>query len=192
MISLDLSTLPNFVRPELLLHPLIPPALYGVNPRTIKGKDAWDITRREAYKANNYCCWACGVYQLDTPSGRLDAHEAYRYIYGSHKAFLAEVVGLCRRCHQFIHWGRLAATNRGAVIRVLSRGLTLLHEAGLPLARNQYHYLITHEWHHKLPAFMEGDKPKLSVGLPKEDFMATGWKLMLDGKEYDGNSNYTS
>lgn len=95
---------PKFVYPYLLLHPQIPKPLHGVNPRTILGEAWWNEKRKEAYKENNYCCWACGSSERQP----LEAHECYEinYIMGSAK--LVQIVALCDLCHAFIHKGRIA------------------------------------------------------------------------------------
>jgi len=139
-INIRVSTKPNFTRPKLLLHPPIPSQLRGVNPRTIKGQEWWDVVRRQAYGKNNYCCWACGMYCLDTP-GPLEAHECYNYDYGTYKASLKEIVALCCKCHSFIH-GRFRSMSEG--LETLRYGLEILNTAGLPLPYLQlrfYRYL---------------------------------------------------
>jgi hypothetical protein len=105
MFQLNLTDKPlHPSRPVLLLHPSVPKYLSGVNPRTIKSKDWWDLVRKEVYKANNYHCEACGVYQLDALyKPYLDAHETYVYDYEKFEARPGEIVALCRACHWFIH-----------------------------------------------------------------------------------------
>jgi len=95
---------PKFTRPELLRHGQIPAPLASVAPRTIEGQEWWDVVRKQAYQANNYCCWACG----EKEEGPLEAHEAYDIDYERGTSTFIEVVALCSRCHQFIHIGRAA------------------------------------------------------------------------------------
>ena len=135
MISLDLGAGPRFTKPELLLHPSIPPKLHGVNPRTIRGEEWWDATRKAAYAANNYHCEACGVHQLDAEYKQvLEAHECYEYDVSTYTAKMVSVVALCLSCHQFIHWGRLSKVKgRTYLKKIILRGLDILYLAGQPL-----------------------------------------------------------
>lgn len=99
---------PNFIRPELLLHPNIPKPLHGVNPRSILGDSWWNDVRQKAYKENNYCCWACGISKQDAKYHQwLEAHESYDINYSIGEVTLSEIVALCHSCHNFIHNGRM-------------------------------------------------------------------------------------
>lgn len=101
---------PIFVRPDLLLHPNIPKPLHGVNPRSIKGDAWWDKTRKEVYKKNNNCCFACGVHRYDAKYHQwLEAHESYEINYETGEVKLIEIVALCHSCHNYIHDGRMKA-----------------------------------------------------------------------------------
>ncbi|GAF78744.1 unnamed protein product, partial [marine sediment metagenome] len=139
-IDVDFSELkPNFIRPELLQHPNIPKSLAGVNPRTIMGKEWWDILRRATYEVNNYHCFACGVPAADAILNQwLEAHECYEYQWRKKILKYKEVVALCYSCHNFIHSGRLshlyldARIGREEARSILLHGLRLLHKAGLP------------------------------------------------------------
>jgi len=134
MVSLDLSeTLICPLRPELLLHHTIPPSLYGVNPRTIRGREWWDVVRREAYAKNNYHCEACGIYQLDAKYfQRLEAHECYTFDTNTCTATFIEVVALCHSCHAYIHRAQLLAQRkRSRYEAILAHGIKVLSDAGL-------------------------------------------------------------
>ena len=99
-----------FVQPELLLHGNIPKPLHGLNPRTILGKDWWDIQRQRAYKKNNYYCWACGVHRGDAKYHRwLEAHEIYDINWEIGRSIYKGCCALCHSCHNYIHSGRLTA-----------------------------------------------------------------------------------
>ncbi len=93
----------------LLLHPSLPPALHGTNPRTVLKKKKpgwWDKVRKEAYAKHDYRCWACGSHKYDEGSfGRdvLDAHEYYNIDFTSCIITLHKIVALCPQCHAFIH-----------------------------------------------------------------------------------------
>lgn len=109
-MNFSLDTSPKFIRPDLLCEPPLPVGLHRLNPRSIKGKEWWDIVRFEAYNRNNWCCWACGVHTTEALFyNRLEAHEkfSYKYSFKHGQAFLDEVVALCHACHNFIHTGRL-------------------------------------------------------------------------------------
>lgn len=99
---------PNFKRPELLMAVGIPEPLWGVNPRTIRGKAWWDERRKKAYEANNFCCHACGVHRFDAAyKQHLEAHEVYETNWKEASLEFVEVVALCNACHSYVHRGRL-------------------------------------------------------------------------------------
>lgn len=125
------STEPKVVRPELLTHPHIPSSMAGVNPRTILGREWWDVVRKQAYLANNYNCCACGGNPSDRP---LDAHEVYRFDYVDKTMTFVEVVALCKDCHAFIHSGCLHALHgrkKKAVRHIICDRTAMLVQSGL-------------------------------------------------------------
>ncbi len=86
----------------------LPEPLWGVNPRSIKGKKWWDEMRKKAYAENNYTCWACGVHRLDAAyKQHLEAHEVYEIDFEAGKMTFIEIVALCPACHSFVHSGRM-------------------------------------------------------------------------------------
>lgn len=94
-------------RPRLLLHGSIPRPMHGVNPRSIMGKEWWDVERKKAYLHNNNYCHACGVYKRDAKLFQwLEAHEIYDIDYDKCRMKFKGVVALCHCCHAVVHSGR--------------------------------------------------------------------------------------
>ena len=180
MVTLTLSTKPKFTRPELLLHPSVPKILSGVNPRTIKGKEWWDVVRKQVYRGNNFCCFACGVYQLDAVyAPLLDAHETYTYDYEKFEAYPGEIVALCRACHWFIHWRRVRQWKIKK--EVVIRGLRLLADVGQPVPYWQHRLASNYNWH-----WGEERYPDLQVQEKLEQkLLSYEWVLVLDGVKYN-------
>lgn len=168
----------KFKRPELLRAPQIPAPMSGVNPRTIMGSGWWDKKRKEAYRKNNYHCFACGV-----PGRRamfrpfLEAHECYDINYIKGRMRLKEVVALCHACHSFIHIGRLnGRLQRGEVgieyaQAICTHGYTVLREAGLEP------WWTTRLLIEGIPP--EREEPGTVVGVHWEE-----WRLVLSGRLY--------
>jgi hypothetical protein len=181
MVQLNLAVKPKFTRPELLLHPSVPKYLSGVNPRTIKGQEWWDVVRKGVYAENNFCCWACGVYQLDAVYEQfLDAHETYTYDYEEFEARPGEVVALCQVCHWFIHFRRV----RYLHIRkeVVIRGLRLLADVGSPVPYWQHRLAVNYGWQwgeERYPNLVVQEKP-----FEQQKLLSGKWKLVLEGIRY--------
>lgn len=121
------------ITPWYLTHPNIPKPLHGVNPRTIFGKEWWDIERRKAYAVNDYRCWACGVPKSQAKYHHwLEAHEHYYIYYEQGIVDFIELIALCHSCHNFIHSGRMYALlkkgemSKAKVLDILMHGFDLL------------------------------------------------------------------
>ena len=185
---------PFFVKPEALQHPTIPGSLFGVNPRTIKGQEWWDVVRKAAYAENNHCCWACGKHTSQL-SGPLEAHEEYGYDFKAKLLTYRKAVALCKRCHQFIHKGRLYNFVKKKRISVkeaeatFRHGIQVLEEASLLLPWTLYP--IARLWRS-----VRGARLSLPSGLLRyqpppiyaETLTLGGWKLILDDEEYTKRS----
>lgn len=100
---IDFDPKPDFIRPEILCSPQIPPPMWGVAPRTVNGEEWWNNERKYAYERNNHCCWACGAH------APLAAHEVFEIDFMERRMTFKEVTALCEDCHNFIHLGRSAA-----------------------------------------------------------------------------------
>lgn len=113
-------------RPSLLGSPNIPQPLHGINPRSIAGKQWWDVQRRKAYTKSSYCCSACGVHMsLALYHQWLEAHEDYNINWKTGQVSLREIVALCHACHNFIHSDRLKEMTKKKAKEILTRGLSL-------------------------------------------------------------------
>lgn len=126
------------LRPELLTHSTIPKALHGVNPRSIKGREWWDKTRKEAYRKNDNKCWACDLPASQSSKRKsLEAHENYDINYITGRVTLKEITALCSKCHNFIHSQRLwslfvkGELTYNDITIVLEHGFNILYEAKL-------------------------------------------------------------
>jgi len=127
-VKIDLTKVdvPKVIQPELLLHFPIPVVLHGLNPRLLLGKHWWNKTRKEAYRSNGGFCQACGI------TGKLDAHERYEFDFKKLVATFIDVVPLCRRCHQYIHWLSCPLDKK---VSILKRGNQILLMAGQPVSK---------------------------------------------------------
>jgi hypothetical protein len=151
--------------PELLLHPQIPRAMKGLNPRTVLGNEWWQSERRKAIAKTEGHCAACGVHKMNAEKYQwLECHEQYDYV--GKQLIYKDCVPLCHYCHAFIHRGRLKKLWADREITekeleyILRRGLCLLKEV---LAK---------------PA-LERRKPRLFVD------SETGWSLKIGDQVYE-------
>lgn len=124
-------------RPELLLHPNIPPGAAKLNPRTILGKEWWDATRKSAEASNNSHCFACLIHRDNTQEGWLEGHETYDIDYEKKHMIYKGTVSLCTPCHKFIHCGFLLmqlATyeiDEAVYVNTILHGIRVLSNANL-------------------------------------------------------------
>ena len=119
------------LRPKLLQHPTIPKALQGINPRTIMGPMDWEDVRYETINKQDDKCLACGHKE------KLECHEVYNINYLTGEVKFVEFVGLCVKCHRFIHSGLLRSLYLTGKItekfyeETMTYGLITLANAGL-------------------------------------------------------------
>jgi hypothetical protein len=137
-----------------------------MNPRTILGKTWWDRTRRTAYKANHYNCWACSISPDDDPyNDKLEAHECYDIDWQACKATYLETVALCYRCHNFIHAGRMRSLVESGdepadkLLAVLKRGVAILR------AIDKYPYWRTYVLYLE---YVERALPSVAIGRARD------------------------
>lgn len=127
------------LKPEILTHPHIPPALHGVAPREIMGNAWWDKTRKEVYASTDYHCIACGVHKTEAKKHKwLEAHEFWNIDYLTGVCTISEIVPLCHYCHNFIHSGRLSMIIGGEkseeeVRDILQHGIDICLKNGLKI-----------------------------------------------------------
>lgn len=122
------------IKPEILCHQNIPKPLHGISPRTIMGKEAWDIERQKIYLSTGYKCAACGVHKSQAKKHQwLEAHEYYKIDYAKGTCEIIAIYPLCHYCHSFIHSGRLKMImgkekTKEEVKEILEHGLKILSE----------------------------------------------------------------
>lgn len=166
--------------PELLEQPLIPPPLHGVNPRSLMGRDAWDVERRRVYRKYGFTCAACGVNGRDAfPITRLEAHELFSV---DHRAQTMTLIGMepvCPACHAFVHGGLLelrlhtGQMSRDMGRRILEHGIGVLKRSGGTVPQAADHLCRKLGVRHALP-----------VARPAPPSPWSGWRLLWDGREY--------
>lgn len=168
------------LRPELLQHPNIPKPLHGISPRTIKGKDWWDMTRQVAYASTNYHCLACGVHKSKAKYHKwLEAHEDYDMNKETGEVNIKQIVPLCHSCHNFIHSGRLWMVNRetnpSKIADIIKHGLDILQDNNLPAQIVSIHLAVKFNVEHSC-------KPMAEYEEDSADW--DQWHLVLEGEKY--------
>lgn len=86
---------------------LVPESCFCSNLRSVLPNGAWDIIRKKAYARAGGKCMICGA-----PSARLEAHERWEYDDENGVQKLADIVAVCRACHEVIHIGRTTLMGR--------------------------------------------------------------------------------
>lgn len=90
-----------------LMFELVPEECWYANLRSVLKPADWDKIRKAAYARAHYKCSVCGR------SGRLEAHERWRYDEERAVQTLETVVALCKNCHEVVHISRAQLTGRG-------------------------------------------------------------------------------
>lgn len=80
---------------------LVPDSCWYGNLRSILSSAQWDFVRKDAYARAGGKCMICG-----TATARLEAHEKWNYDEVNCVQKLADVVAVCKNCHEVIHIGR--------------------------------------------------------------------------------------
>jgi len=148
------------LKPEILTQHVIPKALHGVNLRLYWGKSKWERLGKEIREAQDNQCMACGREVPHKAGDWLELHEEFSYDYENKIATIDSMVGLCGKCHSYIHQGNLemrmceGKVSKDYVDDVIKYGDAILVTHGL-------------------------EKQKLSIGV----FNASDWKLMYDGQD---------
>lgn len=118
-------------QPELLLQPPIPRPMTMVNPRSIMGSSAWMVIREATVAACGGRCDACGRKHKDG----VEAHECYEIDYKRYRMTFTRVVGLCYKCHKYIHLGFMKSLVRKGDMserelhEIISRGDKIIKKA---------------------------------------------------------------
>ena len=87
--------------PLILRIQLIPKSTWGVNVRSKVKKSDWDKIRKAVYEKANMECHIC-----EEKYESLDAHEVWEFDEENHIQKLVEIIGICKACHNTIHYGR--------------------------------------------------------------------------------------
>jgi hypothetical protein len=154
---------------EILTQTILPYSIHGVNPRVIMGESAWRKIVAEKQKEANHHCKSCGEYVAHVPGDYLECHEIYDIDSVKREFKLGGFVCLCKKCHQYIHQGRLRM---------------LVAEGAI--TEKYYNEIIT-----------RGNKLLSDKGLKKNDFSPEEiknphWYLLYEGKRYSNHNTTTT
>ncbi len=86
---------------------MVPDSCWYSNLRSLLSPAQWDIVRKEAYARADGRCMICGAQ-----TQRLEAHERWEYDEKNCVQALADVVAICKSCHEVIHIGRTQLIGR--------------------------------------------------------------------------------
>lgn len=171
------------VRKEIYLLglPNIPEPLHGVAPRVCMNRDWWQLTRQRALNLANNRCICCG-----TPGVPLEVHEEYITDYENRVLEYIRSVAICKKCHSFIHSGRLSALYSKNEITLSAFLLVLEHGLSLCGKYNIQPFITAAEAYSSIPDFMK--KPELEevckTAWSPPAFEWSGWKMVVEGNEF--------
>lgn len=137
-------------KPEILSQHIIPIALHEINPRTHMKSSQWTKLKKETQKTQDLICKACGRKVPHVPRDYLELHEEFLYDYEKRIATVESMVGLCRKCHEYIHQGRLRKLLSESQIseeyynEIIERGDKILSENGLK--KQEARYIDSQDW----------------------------------------------
>ena len=80
---------------------LIPQPCWFINLRTQVSKKDWDKIRHGVYDQQKMICAKC-----HEKKEVLEAHEVWNYDEKAHVQKLVDIIGVCKKCHCVIHFGR--------------------------------------------------------------------------------------
>lgn len=178
----------------IITMPNVPRPLHGMPPRKIMGQTEWNKMRKRCYYNAGYKCEACGA---EPERGGLDAHELYSINWIEGTSTFVRCVALCKKCHSFIHSGRLLTLHKQGnplyskdyVLSTVEHGFKNIYEHNLKWDDNLMAY----------GTFLEYLKvPELAPTMlylikkynmkfysePKKIAEWGDWKLVWRGKEY--------
>lgn len=170
--------------------------LHGLAPRTIFGKAAWDVMRKQCYYSADYKCEICG----DSPEkGKLHAHELYNTNWYKGTAEFERVIACCATCHAAIHSGRLITMFRNGnvlypksyVLKVVEHCFKLVHEYNKAHPNKQLRvygtfleYLKEPELELEMKQLIKKYKMMFYIENERKSAKWGEWELIINGKEY--------
>lgn len=170
---------------KLLEHANIPKPLHGLNPRTLMGKEKWDIIRKKVYAHYNYACACCQIHKSKAKKHQwMEAHEIYEIDYKNGIAKIVKIVALCHYCHAFIHSGlQYVLCEKGEISRIelidkMKHGIELLASIDGSIFEGTLEICNLYQIDTKNLKTQE---------LPKIECNWEDWKLIMNNKEYKGN-----
>ena len=149
---------------EILAQTVLPKSLHGINPRTIMGQAKWNKLKKEKLAEADHHCMACGEFVPHVPGNYLECHEVYQIDMDKKEFKLADIICLCKKCHDYIHMGRLQMLVKEGTVtpeyynEVVKRGDTLLKVHNLK-----------------------------KQNLPFDEINNPDWYLLYEGKKYSNN-----